>query len=223
MSPSVAVARRIFLVGAAGAACNACGHSALSDIPPFVRTYMMKGPELDLTRADIDKIPYASLAVRMVEGPQALLILGRYDGDELNWISADREVIVTRRGRVVKTYGLPQDVRTTVFLTKDPVGGPSGDFANAADCVRTIDLEPQHRDGIVVRSSFSRVGTDAIDILGERFDTDLWQERAAAADLDWQFTNRYWIDRASGYVWKSVQVTAPDLPPLEIQVYRRAA
>ena len=159
----------------------------------------------------------------MGDGPQALLVLGHYDGDNLNWISAQREVIVTRRGRVVKTYGLPQDVTETVFLTADPVGQPSPAVAAAQPCLRTLDLEPGHRDGVVVSSHFERLGDETLEILGERIPTELWQERGAAPQLAWEFANLYWIDPSSGYVWKSRQAAAPSLPPLEIIVYRRAA
>jgi hypothetical protein len=103
MSGSVRTTRRIFLVGIATALCDACGNSYVADVPSIVRTAMMKGDDLRVTRADIDRIPYASIAVRMGDGPQALLVLGRYDGDKLDWISAEHEVIVTRRGRLVKT------------------------------------------------------------------------------------------------------------------------
>lgn len=194
----------------------------MAELPSLVRTTMMKGRDLDLTRADIDRIPYASIAVRMGDGPQALLILGRYDGEELNWISAKREVIVTRRGRVVKTYGLPTDVKETVFLTPDPVGRANGGVAEA-ECLRTLDLDPSRQDGILVRSRFAAIGSEAIEIFGERVDTALWQEQGGAPELQWSFTNRYWVDPHSGYVWKSRQSVAPALPPLDITVTRRAA
>ncbi|HXQ52380.1 MAG TPA: YjbF family lipoprotein [Stellaceae bacterium] len=182
-----------------------------------------KGDDLHVTRADIDRIQYACIAARMGDGPQALLVLGPNDGIDLNWISAKREVLVTRNGRVVKTYGLEQDVKATVFLTPDPVGGPSGDFAASKEFVRTLDLEPRHQDGVVVRSTFEPAGVDEIDILGARLRTELWQERGAAPEIDWTFVNQYWIDPGSGYVWKSRQVAAPLLPPIEIIIYRRPA
>jgi hypothetical protein len=165
----------------------------------------------------------SSIAVRMGDGAQALLILRRYDGDDLHWISAEREVIVTRRGRVVKTYGLPQDLKDTSFLTRDPLGAPEAGFAASAECLREIDLEPAHQDGVVVRSRFATAGSEEIDILGDRFATTVLHEEGAAPDIAWNFVNQYWIDPRSGYVWKSRQFAAPQLPPLEIIIYRPAA
>jgi Group 4 capsule polysaccharide lipoprotein gfcB, YjbF len=223
MSSHVAIARRIFLVGATGAVCSACGHSFLGDVPSFVQTYFMRGPDLPLTRADVERIPYASIAARLGDGGEALLILGRYDNGELDWISARHEVIVTRRGRVVKTYGLPQDVKATIFLTPDPVGQPSPVLAAARPCERTLDFQPRHQDGVLVRSRFTKIGDEEIEILGEHKATELWEEQGGAAQLGWEFANRYWIDPRTGYVWKSRQWTAPLMPPLDIEVYRPAA
>jgi hypothetical protein len=224
MSSAVPFARRLFLLGAATASCSACVKSYLTDeAPSFVRTYLMKGADLHMTRADIEKIPYASIAVRMGDAAQALLILRRYDGDDLHWVSAEREVIVTRRGRVVKTYGLPQDLKDTSFLTRDPLGTPATGFATSAECLRAIDLEPAHQDGVVVRSRFAAAGSEEIDILGDRYATTVLHEEGAAPDIAWDFVNQYWIDPRSGYVWKSRQFAAPQLPPLEIIVYRPAA
>jgi hypothetical protein len=223
MAGPASTTRRIFLASAPLLLCGACGKTFVSDIPTVVRTYMAKGDDLHLTRADIDRIPYASVAVRMGNGPQALMILGRYDGDRLDWISGDREVIVTRRGRVVRTYGLAEDLTETVFLSPDPIGEPSGAVAASQPCLRTVDLDPGHRDGVVVRSSMEKLRDESLDILGEHIATELWQERGTASQLDWEFTNLYWIDSNSGYVWKSRQAATPALPPLEIIVYRRAA
>ena len=119
-------------------------------------------------------------AVRLGDGPQRLLVLGRYDGEMLDWISAEREVIVTRRGRVVRTYGLPEDLKETVFLTADPVGRPSGAVAGSQECLRALDLEPGHRDGVVVSLRFEKLRDETLDILGERVVTELWQERGTA-------------------------------------------
>jgi hypothetical protein len=221
MSHSVRIARRIFLAGAASTLCSACNHSYLADMGSFVRANTEKGKDLTLTLADIQKIPYASIAARIGEGSQALLILGSNLGDDRHWISADHEVLVTRHGRIVETEGLLQDVRSTTFFTPDPIGGPSSGFAANHECVRSLDIEPYHHDGIVVRSRFESGGGDEIEILGNRIPTQIWWEHGGSTEYDWRFVNQYWIDPESGFVWKSLQASAPALSQIEITVYRR--
>jgi hypothetical protein len=223
MSHSVRIARRIFLAGAASAFCSGCEHSYIGDMASFIRTNTAKGKDLPLSLSDIQKIPYASIAVRLGEGSQALLILGSNLGDDRHWISAEHEVLVTRHGRLVQTEGLTQDVTSTTFLSADPVGGPSSGFTSVQECVRSLDFEPYHLDGIVVRSRFESGGRDEIDILGNRIPTEIWREQGGAKEYDWTFVNQYWIDPGSGFVWKSLQASAPALPQLEITVYRKPA
>jgi hypothetical protein len=223
MASPVPLARRLFLTGAATILCQACGDTWTKGIPQAARTYVLKGEDLTLTRDDVTRIPYASIAVRFSNNAQSLLILARYEGDDLHWISTQREVLVTRHGRLVKTYGLPNDIRDTHFMTADPVGKPIAADAMQSDCLRTIDLEPRHVDGIVIRSRFENAGREELTILDAKLATELWIESNVAPDLDWSFTNRFWIDAGSGYVWKSQQYLSPGLPPLEIIVYRPAA
>lgn len=200
--------------------CASCGDTWVKNVTYATQTYLHEGDDLHLTRADIARIPYASIAVRLGDGPQALLILARFDGDDLHWVSAKRNVIVTRRGRVVETYGLPIDLKRTQFLTDDPVGRSVAAMQAAAECLRTIDLEPRHIDGILVRSRFAGAGSEDLTILGDHTATSVWTEANAAPDLAWEFKNQYWIDARSGFVWRSLQYLSPVLPALEIVVYK---
>jgi len=222
MAGAVPLARRLFLTGAATLLCESCGDTWVKNVPQAARAAFFKGDDLSLTRADVMRIPYASIAVRFEDLPQALLVLGRTDGADLHWISNTREVIVTRRGRLVKTYGMPDDLKDTRFLTNDPVGEPIAALTPDPTCTRMIDIEPRHIDGIVIRSRFENAGSEELTILEAKLPTEIWIESNDAPDLGWSFTNRYWVDARSGFVWKSRQYLSPRLPPLEMIVYRRA-
>jgi hypothetical protein len=210
----------MFLSGTLAALAEGCSHTWMTDAFSLGREAISGGEDLPMTRADIDRIGYASLAVRMGTGKQALLILSRIEGDDLLWVSHDRELIVTRRGRVVRTYGLPQDLDRTRFVTADPVEKSANLTEVPAECVRSVDFGPEHEDGIFVRSRFLNTGFDDLAILGRRFRTSVWEEKGAAPEIDWEFTNAYWFDSATGYVWKSIQHTAPNIPPLELIVFK---
>lgn len=207
------------LAAALPACCAGCGNTPMANTPHLLRVLLTRGPDLKMSRAEVARIPYASVAVRLGNGPQVLLVLGREDNARLDWISAKHEVVVTRRGRVVETYGLPEDLKQTEFLAPDPLGRP---LVAGMECVRTIDLAPSGWAGVVVRSRFREVGGTDLDILGSRIPTRIWDEAGSAPQLAWRFTNRYWVDPASGFVWRSRQQTTPGLPSLDILVLRRA-
>ena len=53
--------------------------------------------------------------------PQALVILAYVDGPRMSWVSADGVMFVTQYGRLIKTVGLPNDLRYLGSLDKDPL------------------------------------------------------------------------------------------------------
>jgi hypothetical protein len=214
--------RRTLIVGALPAWCAACGDTPLAGVPAVLKPALLGGGDLKLTRADIDRIPYASLAVRLGRGDQNLTILGGVEGAQLDWISATHEVIATRYGRVIKTVGMPQNLKTTNFLSSDPLALRKMAPDAAYTCIRTIDIEPSDRYGVTVTSRFSYLGREDVTILGHRYVTEAWRETCDAKELNWSFVNRYWRDPESGLAWKSVQHPTPDLPAMELLVTRRA-
>jgi hypothetical protein len=221
MTARRSIARRTFIAGAVPAFCAGCGNTPLSNAPQAFRSLFSSGADLNVTREDIGRIPYASIAVRLGKGPQALLVLGRDDGRDLDWVSAKHEVIVTRNGRIVKTFGLTEDVKATEFLSDDPLSAAPDGTPTQSECLRAVDFEPSHFDGVLLRSQFHALGDEDVAILGSHISTRVWEETGEAPQFDWQFTNQYWLDAHSGFVWKSRQHTAPGLPALEITVFRR--
>jgi hypothetical protein len=47
-------------------------------------------------------------------------------------------------------------------------------------------------------------------------------EDCKAAQLGWSFSNEFWEDDATGYVWKSQQFVEPDIDPVTLESLRPA-
>lgn len=165
-----------------------------------------------------ERIPYASITVSIPNIRQALLILGRAEGDDLYWLSADRSLLVTRHGRLVRTLGQREDVTNTHFSSPDFLS-PGQGYRDGAVFTRTIDLTPGNRFGIPVRSTL-HVGEEALRLIGKR-ELKLRQlvEYGESPLLSWRFVNRFWVDE-SGVVWRSEQQPAPEAPMIAIELMR---
>jgi len=180
-------------------------------------------PDIAIERANIDKLPYASIRAKMGPSGRVIMILGRYDGPDLHWISADYVALATRKGRIVKSAGLPETLANTIFVGPDPIitrGANQWDAPVPAR--RFVDIEPGAHYGIIIASTIERIGVEEIEILGRRHQTILLRERAYAAHLDWSFENYFWLDMETGFVWKSIQHVTPSLPPIEIETLKPA-
>ena len=206
---------------------NACGDSPVASAAGYFRIGILGGPNLAMTRDDVAKIPYASIAVRQGRGAQAFVVLAKIDATSQQWISADKHLIETRNGRITKTIGFEADLTHTDFITPDPIQNhldPAKTYAND----RLIDVTDHAgitgdapTDAILVRSTFTCQGPQTITILGKPIQTNLWTETFTAPDIKWTETNKYWQDQTTRTIWKTQQHITPKSPKIDIELLRR--
>jgi hypothetical protein len=176
-------------------------------------------PDLPLRRATIAKLPYASMTARVGEGPQALLLLARSQGGEQHWISGlDRSVLALRGGRVVKTFGFPENLKGTRSDSIDPVDRLLHKLTRPVRHTRYVDLDLGAHYGLVIDSVFESLGPRKVRIVELDFDTILVREQNIARTLNWRFENLYWVDPVDGFVWKSRQIIARSFPSVQFEI-----
>lgn len=204
-----------------------CGVGDLS-LDKDLRTtfsYLINGmPDAPITRELVNTLPYASIAAKIGRrGPRGLLVLWRETTRDLLWLSVDNVAIVTRGGRVVQTAGLPYTIRGTKLLSSDPVDHKLHQIPSDTSFVREIDLvDGDTVNTVQIQSRFKVLGPRQIQITGLEFDTILVEELNQARRLNWTFTNRYWVDPADGFVWRSIQTIAREFGAIEIEVLKPA-
>lgn len=181
------------------------------------------GSAYPVTRSQIEASPYAKISARLGDAPRAVMVLSRYDGDDHHWVSANRALLVTRHGRLVQTVGLERDLRHTRHPADDPLpaglhrlGGRAGPFRKYLD-VAPYDFE------VPVDFEYRPEGNDEIEILERRHATLRVREQIRVEAWNWRTTNFYWVDAATGMVWKSRQRYCPDVAALEIEVLKPPA
>lgn len=216
--------RRLLLAGLA-AGLTGCGESPLGrTVVDAYRLTVSGHPSVPIERANIAKLPYASMAAKIGKGPRSILILWQVEnnGDEL-WLSADNSAIVLRAGRVVRTAGFPENMRGTQTYDRDPLVAGLQEPANRVPYTRLVDFEKTSRVSLTLESRFEAVGPQKIVIADIEFDTVAVREIIQARTENWSFTNEYWVDPADGFVWKSTQYIARSFPPIEIEILKPPA
>lgn len=211
------------MTGGLGFVAAGCVESpVIKNAAQVARNALIGSPDLPLQRTTIANLPYASMIARVGKGPQALLILGRVHRDEQHWISTDRAAVVTRGGRVVRTFGFPENIRETRFAGEDPVDGHLHALSGPMPFTRYVDLEPERRYGVPIDSTFRSVGAERLRILELDFEVIQVRERNAARVVDWEFENIYWVDVGDGFVWRSRQHIARGFPALDYEILKPA-
>ncbi len=204
----------------------ACGENKIGEtVIEAAKLQFGSAPKLPLDRAAISNLPYASIKAKIGRGPEALLILWRFDAAGHHWLSADDVAIVTDAGRVVQSAGLPETLRSTESRQVDPLVLGLHDKDMPVRHFRTVTLQDKEggRNEFVIHSSFTRLERAKIQIAEIDFDTIRIEENCIATTVNWSFKNTYWVDPADGFVWKSQQHIARSYGPLTIEVLKPPA
>jgi hypothetical protein len=164
------------------------------------------------------QVPYASMGLEIGATPQLLLVLGTAIGNELDWFAGDEVFVRTRKGRIVRTVGLPYDLGGVRELTT------TANVATAAEpsaiAQYSFDFPELGVFGADARCTRKDMGEASVEILGAAISTRHIVEHCAVPAMRWNFDNDYWTDRTSGYVWRSSQHIHPDSPPVILEVFR---
>ena len=124
-------------------------------------------------------------------------------------------------GRIVGSYGLVEtnlvdyrskDVDFREFIDSDEVELVS---------YRYLSYSMPEALDIRFKVITSRKGIEKIKILGYERELILIEETIENDYLNWETTNKFWVDRDSGFVWKSIQTYAPNLPDFKIEVTKK--
>ena len=170
-----------------------------------------------INRGTSDRIPYANIVAWFEGAPHAILILGTADGDgTLNWYGADHKSISTRGPIITRVVGFEVELRDARFESNWPTDIRS---MLGGQYERTMSYVAERPREIRLKSSFKSQGNQQIIILGNEYRVDEIHERVSS-DGQYRFTNRYWVDSANGFCWKSIQTAIPTLPPLNIEILK---
>jgi hypothetical protein len=202
----------LFLAGGLGG-CSSGGNTDLRSVASVIRLSL--APPQRITMKQAAAIPYATIGIRLGNGPQAIATLATDDGSQRLWASGQKVMIATTRsGQIQRTVGLPNNL-TWLMPSGSTEVSPyakrsvwSADFADLGFYAATIQCDAVASANV------------QITILGNRIATRRTNVRCVAAQLNWSFQNSYWIDPNTGLVWRSIQYVHPNLDPIEIETLR---
>jgi len=171
----------------------------------------------------LQRLPYATLGVTIGRNAPAVMVLATIDGDELRWVSADRVLFVTRKGRLVQTRGLKRDLIATEWSTDDPLLEAiqqAGDPNSSGNVTRFIDVGRPKAEHVGVASRFSAPVADTLATLNGVSESLRIEERVVVGDWRWAARNTFWVASGSNAVLKSRQQFCPEIPPIELEVLK---
>ena len=164
-------------------------------------------------------VPYATMGVRIGGGPEQMVVLAGTEKNTLLWTSAARIALETRNGRIVSSSGFQYNLDTTTFRSDDRLPTITNTRL-AVSTSRSVDFPDQNLYSVALDCDMSVMGEESISILGADIPAIRVEEHCHSSQLDWNFTNTFWLGRSSGFVWRSIQFIHPKLPAIDTEILR---
>jgi len=176
--------------------------------------------KIRVTREQAAAIPYASLGYTLDGGNQGLLVLATDSGGDLLWTSAAHIVIVTREGRIVRTVGLGHDLSGVTSRDEKGLPPPAAAVQAPFASTRLEDFPEQGLYGVRLSCRAKLAGRQSVKILGQVIATLRVDEACSSRNPDWSFTDNFWVDKDSGFVWRARQHVQPQGALVETEIFR---
>lgn len=178
---------------------------------------------IQLTDEEIQAIEADLIYIVSGERPQATMALAFIEDGDYKWVSNDNVVFVMRNGRLKRSAGRDQDLLFVSNLELDPLKS-GADLQTGASWTRYIDAESSFF-GVKLSSEFQITKDASILIQDKSFQTLLVTEVVSftsSAHDDSNWVNKFWYDKDSGDLLKSVQKSLPNSDVFEITYVSRA-
>ncbi|MCH8502482.1 MAG: YjbF family lipoprotein [Aliidiomarina sp.] len=215
---------RLLLAALLGAVMAGCA-SAPGDVLETWRMFLKDTPDVELSQRQIQRFPHNLQYVRIADQPRVGMVLGFVDtvaGERYyNWISADRETIVTLHGRAVRISKIGEfQLLSVTHKDADPVAelarqaDAEGRLGQQARWQRQVDyLRNGRTHTVTADSSFEVVAEVDVELPAQTVRAFHIRERGRFVEHNRRFTNEFWVE-ADGHVVQSRQIVAPGAPVL---------
>ncbi|MFF2048351.1 YjbF family lipoprotein [Stenotrophomonas bentonitica] len=210
----------LLLITLALTGCGVVGRTSIKTMQLAVQGT----PDVQPSAAEVAAKPYPQIKVNGPNGG-AVLVLGNIDAGRQAWYSSERSIVFLQDGLLVGTHGGSPELQQ-MWIEGDNPFHALHTLQGTVAVQRRYDLMPGYRYGIPVTGTLERLGAEPVDILGKV--RTLVHVRETLRGTQWKGENHYWVDPASGFIWKSQQMIAPgtrlditQLKPYSLDLQRR--
>ncbi|EHR0552727.1 TPA: YjbF family lipoprotein [Vibrio parahaemolyticus] len=194
-----------------------------TDVSATVKEAYNNYVDVELSSQEIQDIPYASAYLKIGNQKQVFVVLAFAEDNpitgvtQLKWVSADKSMIVTENGRIIKTIGLPENDLAGLY-------GDIPDFnitneSEEQSFKLTYDWIPEYRYAFPADIERTYIATEELSTAVYTTSTKLFVEKAYFPTLSSSIENYYWVDN-SGNVKKTIQHIGPNMMPIEFTVLK---
>lgn len=176
--------------------------------------------DVELTPEEIEAVPYASAYLKIGNQKQVFVVLAFAEQNpltgntQLKWVSADKAMVVTENGHIVKTIGLQTTNLAGIYGNVPAYSTPSVQYS------LSYDWADKYRYGFPAKVERSRRGEENVVTPISSTVTDVYAEVVTFTSLEKSVENQYWVN-GKGEVVKTRQHLGPNMVPVELTILKR--
>lgn len=179
-------------------------------------------PELEISREEVNQIPFAMISARIGKMPGAILVLAEIRGGANYWMATNNVSLVTKSGRLIRTIGLERDLYFSNFDGGDPLASAPHKLSHEIKYSGYMELRSPVPDNFAVECTLVPLEPERIIIAELEFET-LHLVESCRTSKGWKFKNHFWVDPFDGFIWQSRQYFLKGYGPMIIKVLKPAA
>jgi len=164
----------------------------------------------ELSKEQAAQFPYSVLQVALDDGHKVLMPLGYLEGKQQQWFSTDLFSFTTRGGRISQIYNTDEEIsniervdfyKNITLQTMKP--------KQSFNLVVEMDFLTQKRFGVKAFLTVEVKGMEERVLWGVPVSLLRVEEKVFIPSMDFEFTNLYWKDPNTHFIWESVQKWGP--------------
>ena len=177
-------------------------------------------PSPKLTRAELNRIPFATIAVSSNGGQRAYLVPLADNGGYLDYRDAANNSVRMLGGAVAGFESAGYDLDGVLYDQNDPIAHKKPLSQWPAQIWREYQFAVRHFDPWIISLNcvFRPRGRETIEIAEVKVEVMRVDEVCNNARR--QVTNIYWVEEESGFIWMSRQWLGPKIGEVLIEVIR---
>lgn len=181
----------------------------------------IKQQELVLNWTEAQQLPYATLRVNLAERSPALMPLGYLSPQQQKWYSKDSYGFTTENARITQIYNVDSEISS---IKPSPLWQQlrlsSIKLNQSVTLPILIDYLSLKRIGVKASVTIHGDGYEIRQLFGQNVRLFRVSEQIVIPSMKYEYTNYYWRDPQSGFIWESIQKWGPDVPKIYYQVLK---
>jgi hypothetical protein len=190
-------------------------------VAPFYKAFQVLSEDYQTSIEQAQQLPYATVRASFDNGSYALMPLGYLEKQQQKWFSRDKRGFTTSDSRVIQIYNVDSEIsKIAPTPLWQQIKLTSIGLNQTFHIPLQIDFLTLKRFGVNVDVVISGEGYENRVLWNHPYRLFRIAETINIPSMKYRYTNYYWKDPRSGFIWESIQKWGPNVPVVHYQVVK---